>query len=171
MRKLKFIFILLSLFLGTATMMAQVTTSTLSGKITEADGQPLPGATIVATHVPSGTLYGATANSQGLYTIQGMRPGGPYTVNVTFIGYQTQSYTEITLSLGENTTLNSTLAPTTTEMTEVTVIGYATSKFNTTQTGAVTNKSPCRSHHLWRSGIICRNVCQRKWDTIRRNRR
>ena len=139
MRKLKFISILLLLFIGTATMMAQVTTSTLSGKITESDGQPLPGATIVATHVPSGTLYGATANSQGLYRIQGMSPGGPYTVNVTFIGYQTQSYTEITLSLGENTTLNSTLAPTTTEMTEVTVIGYATSKFNTTQTGAVTN--------------------------------
>jgi hypothetical protein len=131
----------LLLFIGTATMMAQVTTSTLTGKITEAGGQPLPGATIVATHVPSGTLYGAASNSQGLYSIQGMRPGGPYTVNVTFIGYQTQSYTEITLSLGENTTLNSTMVPTTTEMTEVTVIGYATSRFNTTQTGAVTNIS------------------------------
>ncbi|MDF1560026.1 MAG: carboxypeptidase regulatory-like domain-containing protein [Bacteroidales bacterium] len=141
MRKLRFIFMPLLLFIGTATMMAQVTTSTLTGKITEADGQPLPGATIVATHVPSGTLYGAAANSQGLYSIQGMRPGGPYTVNVTFIGYQTQSYTEITLSLGENTTLNSTMVPTTTEMTEVTVIGYATSRFNTTQTGAVTNIS------------------------------
>lgn len=131
----------LLLFIGTATMMAQVTTSTLTGKITEADGQPLPGATIVATHVPSGTLYGAASNTQGLYSIQGMRPGGPYTVNVTFIGYQTQSYTEITLSLGENTTLNSTMVPTTTEMTEVTVVGYATSRFNTTQTGAVTNIS------------------------------
>ncbi len=141
MRKLRFIFMPLLLFIGTATMMAQVTTSTLSGKITEADGQPLPGATIVATHVPSGTLYGAAANSQGLYSIQGMRPGGPYTVNVTFIGYQTQSYTEITLSLGENTTLNSNMVSTTTEMTEVTVVGYATSKFNTTQTGAVTNIS------------------------------
>ncbi|MCB0799168.1 MAG: TonB-dependent receptor, partial [Bacteroidales bacterium] len=141
MRKLKFTFILLSLFIGSASLMAQVTTSTLSGKITETDGQPLPGATIVATHVPSGTLYGASANIQGQYSIQGMRPGGPYTVNVTFVGYQTQSYTEITLLLGENTTLNSTLAPTTTEMTEVTVIGYATSKFNTTQTGAVTNIS------------------------------
>jgi len=141
MRKLKFLFMPLLLFIGTATMMAQVTTSTISGKITEADGQSLPGATIVATHVPSGTLYGATANSQGQYSIQGMRPGGPYTVNVTFIGYQTQSYTEITLSLGENTTLNSTLVPTTTEITEVTVVGYATSKFNTTQTGAVTNIS------------------------------
>ena len=119
--------------------MAQVTTSTLSGKITETDGQPMPGATIVATHMPSGTQYGAATNSQGLYSIQGMRPGGPYTVTVTFVGYQTQSYTEITLSLGENTTLNSTMVPTTTEMTEVIVIGYGTSKFNTTQTGAVTN--------------------------------
>jgi len=141
MRKLKFTFILLSLLLGSAALMAQVTTSTLSGKITETDGQPLPGATIIATHVPSGTVYGAAANSQGLYSIQGMRPGGPYTVNVTFVGYKTQSYTEITLLLGENTTLNSTMASTLTEMTEVTVVGYATSKFNTTQTGAVTNIS------------------------------
>jgi hypothetical protein len=139
MRKLKFISILLSLFIGTATMMAQVTTSTLSGKITESDGQPLPGATIVATHMPSGTLYGATANNQGLYSIQGMRPGGPYTVNVSFIGYATQSYTDITLLLGENTTVNSSLSSSTTEMTEVTVVGYATSKFNTTKTGATTN--------------------------------
>jgi len=131
----------LLLFFGTATLMAQVTTSTLSGKITETDGQPMPGATIVATHMPSGTLYGAATNNQGIYSIQGMRPGGPYTVNVTFVGYQTQSYTEITLSLGENTTLNSTMVPTMTEITEVTVVGYATSKFNTTQTGAVTNIS------------------------------
>ena len=139
MRKLKFAFTLLSLLLGSVTLLAQVTTSTLSGRITETDGQPLPGATIMATHIPSGTVYGAAANTQGVFSIQGMRPGGPYTVNVTFIGYQTQSYTEITLSLGENTTLNSTMVPTTTEMTEVTVIGYATSRFNTTQTGAVTN--------------------------------
>ena len=139
MRKLKLIFMPLLLFFGTATLMAQVTTSTLSGKITETDGQPMPGATIVATHMPSGTVYGAAANNQGIYSIQGMRPGGPYTVNVTFVGYQTQSYTEITLSLGENTTLNSSMVPTTTEMTEVIVIGYGTSKFNTTQTGAVTN--------------------------------
>lgn len=139
MRKFKFISTLLLLFLGTATMMAQVTTSTLSGKITEADGQPLPGATIVATHMPSGTVYGASANSQGLYAIQGMRPGGPYTVNVSFVGYRTESYTDITLLLGENTTLNSSLTSSTTEMTEVTVIGYASSKFNTTKTGATTN--------------------------------
>jgi hypothetical protein len=121
--------------------MAQVTTSSMSGKVTDTNGEPLTGATVVATHVPSGTRYGALANNQGQYSIQGMRPGGPYSVNVSFIGYKTQSYTEITLLLGENTTLNSTMATTTAEMTEVTVVGYATSKFNTTQTGAVTNIS------------------------------
>ncbi len=122
-------------------MYAQVTTSGINGKVTDTNGEPLVGATVVATHVPSGTRYGAVANNQGSYSIQGMRPGGPYSVNVSFIGYNPQSYTEITLALGENTTINSTLSPTTTEMATVTVIGYATSKFNTTQTGAVTNIS------------------------------
>lgn len=141
MRKLKITLMLLSLIIGSATLMGQVTTSSLTGKISEENGDPMAGATVVATHMPSGTVYGAIANSVGLYSIQGMRPGGPYTVNVTFIGYKTQSYTEITLLLGENTILNSTMVPTTTEMTEITVVGYATSKFSTTKTGAVTNIS------------------------------
>jgi len=119
--------------------MAQVTTSSMSGKVTDNNGEPLEGATILATHVPSGTRYGAMANNQGSYSIQGMRPGGPYSVNVSFIGYKTESYTEITLALGENTTINSTLTSTAMEMATVTVVGYATSKFNTTRTGAVTN--------------------------------
>ena len=113
----------------------------MSGMVTDSNGDPLVGATVVATHVPSGTRYGAIANNKGLYSIQGMRPGGTYTVIMSFVGYTTQSYTEINLLLSENTTINSTLTPTITEMATVTVIGYATSKFNTTQTGAVTNIS------------------------------
>ena len=141
MKQIKLLFSVLLFLAVSAGMYGQVTTSSMSGKVTDTNGEPLAGATVVATHVPSGTRYGALANNQGQYSIQGMRPGGPYSVNVSFIGYKTQSYTEITLMLGENTTLNSTMASTTTEMTEVTVIGYATSKFNTTQTGAVTNIS------------------------------
>ena len=141
MKQIKLLFSMLLFLAVSAGIYGQVTTSSMSGKVTDTNGEPLPAATVVATHVPSGTRYGALANNQGQYSIQGMRPGGPYSVNVSFIGYKTQSYTEITLLLGENTTLNSTMASTTTEMTEVTVVGYATSKFNTTQTGAVTNIS------------------------------
>jgi hypothetical protein len=141
MKQFKRLFTMLVFLLMSVMTFGQVTTSSMSGMVTDSNGDPLVGATVVATHVPSGTRYGAIANNKGLYSIQGMRPGGPYTVIMSFVGYTTQSYTEINLLLSENTTINSTLTPTITEMATVTVIGYATSKFNTTQTGAVTNIS------------------------------
>lgn len=130
---------MLSLVIGSVTLMGQVTTSSLSGKVEDNSGELLPGATVVATHVPSGTRYGALTNTQGLFSIQGMRPGGPYTLAVSFVGYKTVSYTDITLYLGETTTINSTLSESLTEVTEVVVVGEKPSKFNTTKTGATTN--------------------------------
>jgi len=117
------------------------TTSSMSGRVTDSKGDVLPGATIVATHEPSGTRYGATANNQGLYSIQGMRPGGPYKVNISFIGYKSMDYADITLYLGETFNLNTSLSEFTAEVAEVTVIGARPSKFNTTKTGATTNIS------------------------------
>lgn len=117
------------------------TTSTMSGRIADAEGESLPGATIVATHVPSGTIYGATTNTQGLFTIQGMRPGGPYKVEVSFIGFSKKTFTDINLLLGENFTLNTDLAESSTELNEVVVVGAKPSAFNTTKTGATTNIS------------------------------
>jgi hypothetical protein len=117
------------------------TTSSMSGKIVDKQDEPLAGATIVATHETSGTVYGATANNQGLFTIQGMRPGGPYKVEVSFIGFSKRTFTDIFLLLGENFVLNADLELSSTELREVTVIGYKTSKFNTTKTGATTNIS------------------------------
>ena len=39
------------------------TTSSLAGKVVDNNGQALPGATVVAVHVPSGTLYGASVKA------------------------------------------------------------------------------------------------------------
>ena len=64
---------------------AQVTTSSLTGIVTDKNGEALPGATIVATHTPSGTNYGTVALASGKYTIPGMRVGGPYTVKITLL--------------------------------------------------------------------------------------
>ena len=86
--------------IASITMMAQVTTANLSGKIVD-DMGPLPGATVIATHVPSGSSYYTIANSEGRYNLQGMRVGGPYTVEVRFVGYTTAREENITLKLGE----------------------------------------------------------------------
>ena len=96
---LKF-FLAFVLFAGmVASVSAQVTTSGISGRITS-NNESLPGAAIVAVHIPSGTQYGTITNADGRFSLMGMRAGGPYKVDVSFVGYKTASFTDITLSLG-----------------------------------------------------------------------
>lgn len=101
--------LLIAFAMGTLTGYSQVTTSGMNGKITTANGESLPGATVVAVHQPSGTQYGTITNNEGRFILQGMRPGGPYEVNVTFVGYATATVTGLNLSLGELYPLNTTL--------------------------------------------------------------
>ena len=72
-----------------------LTTSRLSGMVTDSDGNPLSGANVVATHEPTGTQYGAAVRGGGQYDILSMRIGGPSTIRVTFIGYGDQSESEV----------------------------------------------------------------------------
>jgi hypothetical protein len=117
-------------------MWAQVTTSSLSGIVTDKNGEALPGATIVATHTPSGTNYGTVALASGKYTIPGMRVGGPYTVKITFIGYQDQSFDNIYLSLGVAANVNAQLTDASTELSEVVVTSDRNDIFSSDRTGA-----------------------------------
>ena len=87
------------------TAVAQVTTSGINGIVT-ANNEEVIGATVSAKHVPSGSVYRAVTNMNGRYTITGMRSGGPYEVEVSYIGYQTKKFTGIQLSLGQNTVVD-----------------------------------------------------------------
>ena len=102
MKQLKRLFTMLIFLFITVVMFGQgSTTSSMNGKIVDKNGQALAGATIIAVHVPSGSQYGALANNDGHFIIQGMRPGGPYSVEISFIGYSKKTVTDITLNLGE----------------------------------------------------------------------
>ena len=134
-KRLLFLFMLLVGF--TTAMMAQITTSGMSGKVT-ADGEDVIGATIEVVHVPSGTKYQAVTNAKGMYAINGMRPGGPYRVNVSYIGYQSKSFDNVSLQLGQTYNLNVGLNEDAQQLGEVVVNAKAT-KFTTEKTGASTN--------------------------------
>lgn len=131
-------FLLVALIVLSATIMqAQVTSSSMGGRVTDAEGAVV-GATVVATHTPSGTTYGTVTNMEGRFNLNGMRVGGPYTVVVTFIGYGAYTQNNITLSLGENYVMNVVLSEETTSLNEVLVTATRT-KFSNEKTGAVTN--------------------------------
>ena len=136
----KRLFFLVSLLLVVATsMVAQVTTSALGGRVTlKESGETVIGATVQAVHEPSGTRYAAVTNIDGRYNIQGMRSGGPYKVTVSYIGFQTKTLTGIILQLGETYNLEVWLTEDANELGEVVVSGRA-SKFSIEKTGASTN--------------------------------
>ncbi len=134
-------FTLLILALGFAVSMhAQVTTSGISGTVTDKlTKETLIGATVVAKHLPTGTTYGAVTNEKGNYTLNGLRPGGPYTVEVSYIGYNKKVFKGINLSLGNTEYLNVWLGENAQELEQVFIIGSKDAGFNARRTGASSN--------------------------------
>ena len=118
-------FLMAMMLMIVSSAMAQVTTSSMSGKVTigSAAGEEVIGATVQAVHEPSGTRYTAVTNVDGRFNIQGMRTGGPYSVTVSYIGFQTKTLKGITLELGETYNLQVWLAENANELAEVVITG------------------------------------------------
>ena len=121
-----------SVFAG-AVAYAQVTTSSLTGRVDDENGEPLAGATVVAIHQPTGSQYYTVVNEAGRYTINGMRSGGPYLITYQFLGMADVEFNDITLKLGEPYEINTVLRSTN-ELNASKVVGE--SSFNASITGA-----------------------------------
>jgi hypothetical protein len=141
MRKcLLLLIILAGIFWSHQAVMAQgITTANLSGVVRDATGSPIPGATVIATHTPSGTQYGAATSEEGRFSLPNVRIGGPYEVVVSFVGFQDKKETIQALSLGENKVLTFALSETETQLGEVVISGAKDPLLNADRTGAATN--------------------------------
>jgi len=124
-------------FAGYGTVHAQVTTSNMSGIVSTSDGKKTSGATIVATHLPSGTTYSATANAAGAFNLSNMRVGGPYRVEIKSGSEQPIVYDDVYLELGQPFVINPVVGDKTANIAEVIVT--ATKGRNVNKTGAATN--------------------------------
>lgn len=120
-------------------LLAQVTTSGLSGKIVDEKGETLVGAAVKAVHTPTGTSYGSSTNIDGRFSISNMRVGGPYVITITYLGYQTQTRSNVSLALGSPLILNVVMKEGGTELTELVVISKKDNVMNSKRTGAATN--------------------------------
>jgi hypothetical protein len=118
------------------------TTASMTGTITDMAGAGLPGATIIAVHTPTNTQYVSPTNAQGRYNLQNMRVGGPYTVRVTFVGFQEITRNNITLTVGQDYRFDAKLGEALTELGAVTITATdPRSTLNVDRSGPVTNIS------------------------------
>ncbi|MCM3880226.1 MAG: carboxypeptidase regulatory-like domain-containing protein [Vicinamibacterales bacterium] len=122
-----------------------VTTGTISGLVTNAQSQPVAGASVIAIHEPSGTSYETTTRADGRYAIPNMRVGGPYTLQVVFTGaggaaFAPQTKEGITVNLGISSDVN-VIVQAITVSEEVTVSGQSDPVFSSNRTGAATQVS------------------------------
>ena len=134
MKKLIFLFLITCGYLT-----AQVTTSSISGVIVDDANIELEGANVVATHIPTGTTYGAVTNQDGRFNMVNMRVGGPYTVSISYIGFNQQDFDNIFLTLGKSETISIAMTPDSQELKDVVVTANASDVFSSDRTGARTS--------------------------------
>lgn len=134
--------LLLLMSILTTAMFAQgVTTAALNGTVQDMNGQPLPGANVMATHQPSGTKYGVTTREDGRYNLPNLRVGGPYTVSVSLIGYAKQERGEIYLQLSQTLRQDFRLTQEEIQIGVVEVTAEQSPVLNAARTGAATSVS------------------------------
>lgn len=141
MKKLKTVITLfcLSFLLTLSSTFAQgVTTASMNGFVSDSDGNSLPGANVVAVHEPSGTKYGAATRESGVFNLPNLKIGGPYTITVSFIGFNKITKSDVYLSIGQVLKLNFELVNESVEMSELVVTADVDNTLNSERTGAAT---------------------------------
>jgi len=117
------IFVLLT-FLGNA----QVTTSSITGTVKDNSNKPLEGATVKVTNVPTGTTKVTTSRKEGRFDVPNLDAGGPYTVEVSFVGQTITTKTDIYLQLGNTENLDFIAVGKSTELQNVVVTTARTTR-------------------------------------------
>jgi carboxypeptidase family protein len=100
---------LLVLIAASPSFAQTVTTGSLSGVVLDPQRAAIPGASVVATHTPTGTVYEATTGGEGRYQILNVRVGGPYDVTVRMPGFREQTVSNVNVALGEDKAIDAAL--------------------------------------------------------------
>jgi hypothetical protein len=135
MLKLKKVMLLMMLILLSVMAKSQETTSEISGTILVGTS-PLPNVIITAIHTPTGTKYVTTTRNDGRYNLPNLKIGGPYTLTISFIGYKTETRSDIYLNLGQTFKQNFTLSESVTQLNEVVIKSTTSRVFNASRTGS-----------------------------------
>lgn len=144
MRKVKQLFsffLFISILFSTQLVYSQTTTAAINGTVVDQNGNPLPSASIIVVHIPTGSQYGTSSRTDGKYNVVGLRVGGPYKATVSFVGYTPQVEEGFNLELGQNLRIDFKLPEQAVQLTGVTITAEKSAVLSQARTGASQNVS------------------------------
>lgn len=97
------------------------TTSSIAGRVLDTNGEALPGANLQVVQTNTNTQYGNSTDAEGYFRIANMLPGGPYTITVSFVGYENYVEDNVFLTVGQTYQLKATLNESAQQLQQVTV--------------------------------------------------
>src|SRR6266850_6213431 len=98
---LKIQFAVVALLLAISlTAVAQVTTATIVGTVTDPGGSIVPGAQVTAKNVDTGLTRTVTSSDAGTYRIEFL-PVGKYTIDVSYTGFKRAQLSDIVLQVND----------------------------------------------------------------------
>lgn len=116
-------FIIAVMFLCMApAAFAQSTSSTITGYVSDSKGA-VAEAVVTVVHVPTNTAYYAVTNQKGIYTLNNVMAGGPYTIKVDRINHKTSIIQGVEAPLAESVVVDVALTESAVQLEEVTVYG------------------------------------------------
>ncbi len=110
----------------------------MNGQVTDVNGEALIGANILAVHTPSGSAYGNSTNVDGYFRIPNMRVGGPYTITISYTGFEDYVKNDVYLNLGQSFKLNVPLSESAIVLEGAVVLANRSDVFDGNRTGAET---------------------------------
>ena len=115
---------------------AQITSSTISGIIVNEKNEVMVGASVIATHVPTGTTYKTVTNKTGAFVFPSVRVGGPFTVAASYVGYKSNQVDDLNTNLGVASNIDFVLIANGSKLTDVVVSSNRNGLFSKERTGA-----------------------------------
>ncbi len=103
---------------------AQETSSSFSGVVVEGINAVV-NATISAKHEPTGFVVNTQSNNKGFFVLANLKPGGPYTIKITHVGFKEEVIKDVYLTLGNNPDVKVALQNNSSQLTELVVTGSA----------------------------------------------
>ncbi len=141
MKKITLLSVIALFFMMTMSYAQGVTTSSINGRVLDNTEGPLPGANIVAIHVPTGSVYGAVTDFDGFYRISNLRSGGPYNLTISYVGFEDFKKEDFFLSLGETSNISTAMIESANALDEVVITAVINGVFDANKTGSETTIS------------------------------